>query len=82
MNTPYNTGKVKIGIAYQPPTPRNDRDMDRVQSALTPPSPRLIETHRQELRSYLFDALLWTASLLMACAVIEAPAIHSFIQSL
>lgn len=82
MNTPYNTGKVKIGIAYQPPTPRNDRDMDKVQSALAPPSRRLIETHRQELRSHLFDASLWTASLCLAFAVLEAPAIWKLITSL
>jgi hypothetical protein len=82
MNTPYNTGKVKIGIAYRPPTPLNDCDMDRVQSALTPPSRRLIATHRQELRSYLFEASLWIASLLMAFAVIDAPTIWTFINSI
>jgi hypothetical protein len=82
MTTPYNTGKVQIGLCYQPPTPMNCRDMDRVQTAFTRPCPRLMRTRRQELRSYLFDASLWMASLLMVFAVIEAPAIWAFINSL
>lgn len=28
MNVPYNTGKVKIGEFYQPPSPVYDQDKD------------------------------------------------------
>jgi hypothetical protein len=82
MNTPYNTGKVKIGIAYQPPTPCNDRDMDMLQSALTPPCRRLIEVHRRDVKTSLVEAALWMASLCLAFAVIESPVIWTFINSL
>lgn len=35
MNTPYNTGKVKIGCNYQPPKyVEQDRDMLLIQSYL------------------------------------------------
>lgn len=82
MTTPYNTGKVQIGLCYQPPSPMNCRDMDRVQNALISPSPRVIKTRRQELRSFLFDAVLWTASMVLIFALFKAPAIWSFIQSI
>ncbi len=31
---PYDTGKVKIGLLYQPPAPKMDADDERIQSAL------------------------------------------------
>ena len=75
MNTPYNTGKVKIGLRYQAPPPTNDRDMDRVQTALTPPCPRIMATHRADVRKSLIDAVLWTASVGLGYAVLQSPAI-------
>lgn len=82
MTTPYNTGKVQIGLRYQPPAPMNCRDMDRVQSAFVPPCPRVIKTRSQELRSFMFDAVLWSASLILIFALFKAPDIWAFIQSI
>jgi len=31
---PYDTGKVKIGLLYQPPPPKMDADDERIQAAL------------------------------------------------
>ncbi len=41
VNPPYDTGKVKIGWAYTPRPPLyNDRDADRLQTALLNTTPR------------------------------------------
>jgi hypothetical protein len=32
--TPYNTGKVQIGLLYEPPKPYHDRDACLLQTAL------------------------------------------------
>jgi hypothetical protein len=34
MKTPYHTGKVAIGLTYQPPPPHHDEDALRLQDAL------------------------------------------------
>ena len=31
---PYDTGKVQIGLLYQPPPPKMDADDERIQAAL------------------------------------------------
>jgi len=56
--TPYNTGKVQIGLLYRQPMPDNDRDMDRVQSAFCPPSRRVIATQIEMLRTAAAEALI------------------------
>jgi hypothetical protein len=56
--TPYNTGKVQIGLLYKSPPPMNDRDMDRVQNALCPPSEQICATQRDVLRSAASEALI------------------------
>jgi hypothetical protein len=60
--TPYNTGKVKIGLRYQPPSPRCDQHMEQVQSALLRPTQRLSDANRREFWVNLRDVLLWAAS--------------------
>lgn len=34
QNVPYDTGKVKIGLLYQPPAPVMDSDAEKIQAAL------------------------------------------------
>lgn len=34
QNVPYDTGKVKIGLLYQPPPPPVDADAEKIQAAL------------------------------------------------
>lgn len=34
QNVPYDTGKVQIGLLYQPPKPQLDPDAERIQAAL------------------------------------------------
>jgi len=38
--TPYNTGKVKIGLLYTPPPPEHDEDACRLQAALLGNKPK------------------------------------------
>jgi len=38
--TPYNTGKVKIGLLYTPPPPEHDADAYRLQTALLNINPK------------------------------------------
>ena len=34
QNVPYDTGKVKIGLLYQPPAPPMSEDEEKIQAAL------------------------------------------------
>ena len=34
QNVPYDTGKVQIGLLYQPPKPPMDPDAEKIQAAL------------------------------------------------
>ena len=40
-NTPYDTGKVKIGLIYTPPPPESTPESEWIQSVLLGEKPRL-----------------------------------------
>ena len=40
-NTPYDTGKVKIGLTYVPPPPASTPESEWIQSVLLGEKPRL-----------------------------------------
>lgn len=64
MNTPYNTGKVKIGCNYQPPKyVEEDNDMIRLQSYLIYDPARL-------KRQYWTKKLLISFSVFVLCVVV------------
>lgn len=70
---PLDTGKVKIGLTYTQPMPTNDRHMDRVQSALLPPSKSVIRAYTDEWWQVMAESLLYTLALAMLAAIIFAP---------
>ena len=78
MQTPYDTGKVKIGLTYEPP-PRYDPDpdMERLQRSLIRSPERQVKAYRRHRIAALNEALLWIASLCLFMALIKAPAIWS-----
>ena len=64
MNTPYNTGKVKIGCNYQRPKyVEEDMDMLRLQSYLIHDPARL-------KRLYWINKFVMVVSLFVLCVVI------------
>jgi hypothetical protein len=67
MNTPYNTGKVKIGCNYQPPKyVEQDSDMLRLQSYLIYDPARL---KRQYLINKFF---IWLGVFVLVVAVLQS----------
>jgi len=67
MNTPYNTGKVKIGCNYQPPKyVEQDLDMLRLQSYLIYDPARL---KRQYLINKFF---VWLGVFVLVVAVLQS----------
>lgn len=56
--TPYNTGKVQIGLLHTKPMSVPDEHMERVQAALCPPCKRIIATHRLTLGAAAREALM------------------------
>ncbi len=67
MNTPYNTGKVKIGCNYQPPKyVEQDLDMLRLQSYLIYDPARL---KRQYLINNFF---IWIGVFVLVVAVLQS----------
>jgi hypothetical protein len=67
MNTPYNTGKVKIGSNYQPPKyVEQDSDMLRLQSYLIYDPARL---KRQYLINKFF---IWLGVFVLVVAVLQS----------
>jgi len=67
MNTPYNTGKVKIGCNYQPPKyVEQDLDMLRLQSYLIYDPARL---KRQYLINKFF---IWLGVFVLVVAVLQS----------
>ncbi len=67
MNTPYNTGKVKIGCNYQPPKyVEQDLDMLRLQSYLIYDPARL---KRQYLINKVF---IWLGVFVLVVAVLQS----------
>lgn len=78
--TPYNTGKVQIGVTYtRPNTYESDPDMELVQRSLTRPPKRQVEAYRQHQRATINEAILWAASVGLFLALIKSPAIWSFL---
>jgi hypothetical protein len=67
--TPLNTGKVQIGLFYEPP-PRNymTPEAEQLQSALLKPAPRFLDLRQQEWRLVVKDTLM----LLALCAALLA----------
>jgi len=79
---PYNTGKVQIGIRYDPPVRMsNDCDMNRLQGALSPGSRRLHGISTRESRQLMTESVLWTVSLILLVALVQAPSLFSFITN-
>lgn len=78
--TPYNTGKVQIGLLYEPPPPQPDSDMVRLQRAMCRRSHRITYTTKREARKTAVESVLWCAALAMLVVVIYSPAIASIIK--
>lgn len=55
---PYDNGKVKIGLLWNPPLPEVDSDMATIQKALCPPSKRVKGGAIDDLKNLIGDALL------------------------
>lgn len=77
MTTPYNTGKVQIGIAYQRPLANltTTKDMVRLQAALLS-TPAYVKARKARLRSTalrMTDSALWAASLGILVALVLTP---------
>ena len=78
--TPYNTGKVQIGVYYTPPpTYEPDPDMELVQRSLIRSPERQVTAYRQHQRAIFNEAILWTASICLFLALIKAPTVWSFL---
>ena len=76
MKTPYNTGKVLIGLLYQRPAPiDNDPDMQRLQTALIGRDPRLVDNQRADILNTITEAVLWTLSAAIFIAIPYTPSI-------
>lgn len=74
--TPYNTGKVLIGLLYQRPAHiDSDPDMQRLQSALIGRSQRLVENQRSEILNAITEVVLWTLSAAIFVAIPYTPMI-------
>ena len=76
MRVPYNTGRVKIGLLYEPPqlnlmTP----EAEQLQSALLKIAPRHVETRKRELRLAMRDALMLLVGFGIFAAMIYAPSL-------
>ena len=75
---PYNTGKVQIGIYYEPPRQNYmSEDAERLQSSLLKPAPRYYDAHQSEVRLAMRDALLLIAGCVVFAAMIYAPTIFN-----
>lgn len=82
MSTPYDTGKVKIGLAYTKPNRYEpDRDMEMLQRGLIRPSRRHVEAYRKYRLACVSEALLWTASIGLFVVMLKAPAIWAVIAT-
>lgn len=80
--TPYNTGKVQIGLLYRQPTPQDDDpDMMRLQSALVGRNKRLAANWRADLIGAITEAVLWTLSAALIIAIPYTPAIWRLITN-
>lgn len=78
--TPYNTGKVQIGLLYRQPMPQDDDpDMMRLQSALVGRNKRLVANWRADLTNTITEAVLWTLSIAVFIAIPYTPSIWRLI---
>lgn len=78
--TPYDTGRIKIGLFYEPPrqnymTP----EAERLQSALLKPAPRFLDLRQQEYRLIIKDTLMWLAFCAVLFAMMYSPQLFSLI---
>ena len=73
---PYNTGKVQIGIYYEPPR-RNHMtpEAERLQSALLEPAPRFYDAHQAEVRMAVRDALMLVVGVDVFAALVYSPSL-------
>ena len=78
MRTPYNTGKVQIGLFYEPPR-RNHvtPEGEWLQSTLLKPAPRFLDANQTELRMAVRDALMLIAGCAVFVGILYAPAIYN-----
>mgnify|MGYP000679825543 CR=1 FL=1 len=67
MNTPYNTGKVKIGCNYQPPKyVEQDLDMLRLQSYL------IYDPARLKRQYWINKFFIWLGVFVLVVAVLQS----------
>lgn len=71
--TPYDNGKIKIGLLWTPPPPEVDFDMEAIQKALCPPSKRLVKTSIDEWLVELIESAMILAMLLGFLALFMYP---------
>lgn len=70
--TPYNTGKVRIGIAYQRQPQRPTGDMERLQSVLLPSN---VKPHSLTVTEALGEMLIAAALIALPLLLMAAPLI-------
>lgn len=74
---PYDTGKVKIGLYYEPPREQYmSRDAELLQSALLKPAPRFNSLRQQERAVIIKDAIMWLAGCAVLVAMMFAPSLY------
>lgn len=80
--TPYDTGKVKIGVFYEPPKhpPYMSADAEKLQRALLRRPARQIAADRAEHKAAIKDSLMWTVFMLVMFGLMQSPTVYAFIK--
>ncbi len=74
--TPYDTGKVKIGLHYEPPRHNYmSADAERLQSALLRTPRRHLAHQLQELKPSLTETTYWLGCIGLILLVMYSPQI-------
>lgn len=75
---PYNTGKVQIGIYYEPPRQNHmSADAEHLQASMLKPAPRFYDAHETEVRMAVRDALMLIAGVAVFAALVYAPTLFN-----
>lgn len=78
MPTPYDTGKVKIGLLYEPPRDYlMSRDADLLQSAfIRPPAAKYTDHRLLETRAAIVDTLMLLCGMGVIACLMFFPALY------
>jgi hypothetical protein len=71
--TPYDNGKIKIGLLWKPAPPKPDFDMEAIQQAICPPSNRLVKTSIDEWLTELIEGAAILALIVLFLVLVMYP---------